>query len=387
MNKKIYYMLIFLIMFMFFPLISRAQEQGTVTCIYTNTSKENYLQIDFYAVGTASPLVGDIDYYTFDNSGNKKTIFATSSNAEDYFINYRKKINEIPVEYAYASEVILSQFSEGKTAITENNKELVCPSKFYILEKQEEKGWFNKKVETVYNFYACGNNYGDYKNDTCAKTISYLQGLKNGLNYDGSNASLSTVNYYTGNIISNVNKKDPTKTNVQDGYNNNQTEIENYCDQSSKNYDKEKCDKANVAQGALVSQAETNLNVSKSELEKGYGNFVANNNIKFDGGDTCNALLGDIKDPGAPAYYLDFTFKVIKYLAIVLLFVLTLIEFIKATASNDQDAIKKASRTTLKRIIIAIIIFVLPILINFVLKTLGVVSTNGTCGIGVNERR
>ena len=100
-------------MFMSFPLISRAQEQGTVTCIYTNTSKENYLQIDFYAVGTTSPLVGDIDYYTFDSSGNKKTIFATSSNAEDYFINFRKKLEKrfIPFSTFY---LIINLFVLGK---------------------------------------------------------------------------------------------------------------------------------------------------------------------------------------------------------------------------------------------------------------------------------
>ena len=95
----------------------------------------------------------------------------------------------------------------------------------------------------------------------------------------------------------------------------------------------------------------------------------------------CNSYLGYINNKNDPAYYLNFAFQLIKYIAIVLLFVLSVIDFAKATASNKDDAIKKAIQTAIKRIIIAIIIFFLPILINFLLDLLGIVSTNPTCGI------
>ena len=93
----------------------------------------------------------------------------------------------------------------------------------------------------------------------------------------------------------------------------------------------------------------------------------------------CESYLGPVK-PGYPAYYLQFVFNLMKYIAIILLFVLTIIEFGKATVSSNQDAMKKAIQNTVKRFIIAVIIFFLPMLIEFLLQLLGVYSAS-TCGI------
>ena len=93
----------------------------------------------------------------------------------------------------------------------------------------------------------------------------------------------------------------------------------------------------------------------------------------------CESYLGPV-EPGYPAYYLQFIFNLMKYIAIILLFVLTIVEFGKATVSSNQDAMKKAIQNTVKRFIIAVIIFFLPILIEFLLELLGVYSAS-TCGI------
>ena len=62
----------------------------------------------------------------------------------------------------------------------------------------------------------------------------------------------------------------------------------------------------------------------------------------------------------------------------VMLFVFTFIDFTKAVASSKDDAIKKATQNAIKRVIIAIIIFFLPILIEFLLSLFGIYSN---CGI------
>ena len=79
---------------------------------------------------------------------------------------------------------------------------------------------------------------------------------------------------------------------------------------------------------------------------------------------TCGSILGNIDDSGDPAYYLNFVFNLMKYIAIIILFIFTIIEFAKAAISNDNDAIKKAAQKTVKRLIICIIIFFLPQLID-----------------------
>lgn len=122
-----------------------------------------------------------------------------------------------------------------------------------------------------------------------------------------------------------------------------------------------------------------------TETEEGTGtgdkSDVSVGDKKFQDG-SCKSLLGDINSKQAPAYYLNFAFNLVKYIAIILLLALTIVDFAKATASSKEEAIKKAAQATIKRFIIAVIIFFLPDLINFILKLLGIVTTDPTCGIG-----
>ena len=104
--------------------------------------------------------------------------------------------------------------------------------------------------------------------------------------------------------------------------------------------------------------------------------------IDFDINKGCESYLGNPKDNvnKPPAYYLQFSFNLMKYIAIILLLVLTVMEYAKAVASSNQDAIKKATINTVKRIILAAVIFMLPMLIEFLFKVLGIYSST-TCGI------
>lgn len=77
--------------------------------------------------------------------------------------------------------------------------------------------------------------------------------------------------------------------------------------------------------------------------------------------------------------FLQQVFNVIKYAGPILCLVLSVADFIKATASQDKDALVKAAKTTGKRVVYALILFFIPTLINFLFPLLGWV---GTCGIG-----
>ena len=95
--------------------------------------------------------------------------------------------------------------------------------------------------------------------------------------------------------------------------------------------------------------------------------------------DRCNHIFGDPKTEGSFANYLQQIFNVFKYLAPALVIVLSIVEFIKAAASDDKDALLKASKKTGIRIVLAIVLFFIPGLINFLFDKLG---WYGTCGIG-----
>ena len=82
-----------------------------------------------------------------------------------------------------------------------------------------------------------------------------------------------------------------------------------------------------------------------------------------------------------PAYYLTVAFSVIRYVAIILLIVLTVIDFVGAVASQDNDIMNKAIKKLGKRFVLCIIIFLLPSLIKFILQYIYDRSID-LCGIG-----
>ena len=92
----------------------------------------------------------------------------------------------------------------------------------------------------------------------------------------------------------------------------------------------------------------------------------------------CYGLLGSTSDPNDPAYWLQKALQVIRYAGIVALFVLSTVDFVKAIVNQDNDALKKAINTTVKRFIYAVLIFFIPMLTESILKFFGVY---GTCAL------
>lgn len=95
--------------------------------------------------------------------------------------------------------------------------------------------------------------------------------------------------------------------------------------------------------------------------------------------ENCMAIFGNPDTPGDFANYLQQIFNVFKYLAPTLVIVLTIMDFIKVVASQDKDALVKAGKKAGMRLILAIVLFFIPNLINFFFHLIGFY---GTCGIG-----
>ncbi len=111
-------------------------------------------------------------------------------------------------------------------------------------------------------------------------------------------------------------------------------------------------------------------NTSEFIHDAGEGNITDVGTVPFPDIDDCQSLLGDPAIPGSPAYYLVFAFKVVRYVAIILLIALSVMEFVTATASSDQEAITKATKKTIRRFVLCVVIFALPTLLNFSLNFL-----------------
>jgi len=93
----------------------------------------------------------------------------------------------------------------------------------------------------------------------------------------------------------------------------------------------------------------------------------------------CKSLFGDVNDEDSTAYFLNQIFGVFKWMAPLLCLAFSIVEFVKAAASQDKEALNKAGVKTAKRIGLALVLFFIPTLINFLFPLLGWYST---CGIG-----
>jgi len=76
--------------------------------------------------------------------------------------------------------------------------------------------------------------------------------------------------------------------------------------------------------------------------------------------------------------FLTDLFNMVKWIALALGLVLGMLDFFKAITSSDEGALKKAAINFVKRLIGIVILFILPIVLEYILEFSGV-SNGGTC--------
>lgn len=94
----------------------------------------------------------------------------------------------------------------------------------------------------------------------------------------------------------------------------------------------------------------------------------------------CESLLGDKTNPSHPAYFVNYAFNIVKYIAILVLILFSMLDYGKAVISKDEDAVKKATANSIKRLIYCIIIFLIPGLISYLMELSGFYSPE-ICGL------
>ena len=96
------------------------------------------------------------------------------------------------------------------------------------------------------------------------------------------------------------------------------------------------------------------------------------------GCDTIFMTDGELNEFGE---FLDGVYLFIKVAAPVLVIVLSTIDYLKAIASSNADEIKKCNKRTITRVIIGIIIFFLPYLLDLLFHMFGLYDIS-RCNIG-----
>lgn len=95
----------------------------------------------------------------------------------------------------------------------------------------------------------------------------------------------------------------------------------------------------------------------------------------------CESIFKSNGEYNSLYYALQDAFNVIKFAAPILVVVLSTIDYVKAITSHDAEGLKKANEKFIKRLVIGILIFLLPFILDFLFEMFGVYDLE-TCGIG-----
>ena len=93
-----------------------------------------------------------------------------------------------------------------------------------------------------------------------------------------------------------------------------------------------------------------------------------------------NSLLGNVNDPDSVAWLLQQILNYIKILGPILVVVLSSVEFAKVIINSDDEAMAKAQKKLITRIILAACLFFIPTLVQAALDLFGITS-DSTCGL------
>lgn len=113
--------------------------------------------------------------------------------------------------------------------------------------------------------------------------------------------------------------------------------------------------------------------INAEEFDPGGGGSSGGTNVTGDALDCSDMLNPELEE------ILDTAYAVIRVGAVALVMILGSLDFGKAVVSNDQDMLKKASKTFIKRLVAMAVILILPVIIDPIVKM--AVGTD-TCEVG-----
>lgn len=139
------------------------------------------------------------------------------------------------------------------------------------------------------------------------------------------------------------------------------------------NGDQASADKMDEFQQQTDNAADTGKSHSDAVISGIQDSVLENINFGSDVDAECQAILGNLVD------IIQDVFNVIKIAAPILLLFFGTLDFAKAVISSDNDAIKKATSSFIKRVVAAVAIFFLPFLIEWIFTLIDIEGT--LCGI------
>jgi len=337
---------------------------STHNCYYSGKedNTEYVINMTLYGVdNTSMPPSVAIDYFTGDAAGNTTSLFKVNNfDGQNYIYNFNK---DFGTYFALQNHVNVTWWdNEGSE---EQMKEAIkngafCPSTVYKVYD---------KTNDEYMFMFCNGYNSELGQETCTNVSNYINNNKKNFVDDVNNMTITKYTFVKNYSFSNVGSNDFSNTDIEDTY----VDVKNDSENTQTEVDKIISDNA---QQTIVEQA-GDQGISESELVE-YKDMIITpiKPAELD----CDSLLGSPKIQGQPAFYLQIVFDVMKYVAIAIVIIFSILDFTGAVASQDNDAIKKSTKRLIIRLVLCVVIFVLPTILEFVFTLIDVYSPS-VCGI------
>lgn len=300
---------------------------------------------------------------------------------------FSQELNDKSVKVACKLEPSMS----SSNFINSDNTSLVCPNKFFYTISPGNQGSITLIHGKIYfNEIGSKNEHTGELKETYNNNKSFKESGIDNSNYkscdytttiQGNTKIKATVIYNNGTLDYQVD--DGWKITVDNditadmfkgdscpgiGFSCFASGNNKYCTLSKENLDPR-------AHGELNNGTESNSSddISKDETEEIL-------NVELGENYECK----DLQSTKTYAYIKDFFFLV-QIIVPILLLIFGSLDFIKAVAAQNDDAMKKCQSSFVKRLIIAVVIFLMPAVLNLLFSFLTNAFEITTCGIGTEE--
>jgi len=114
--------------------------------------------------------------------------------------------------------------------------------------------------------------------------------------------------------------------------------------------------------------------ITEDEYWTTFGGFVEGESIAdFEAVISCTDLFGDANDENSLAYMINTVLGYVRVIVPILVIVFGLFDLGKAVVASKEDEMKKAQSTFIKRVIIGVVVFFVPTVVNIVMDLADIV--------------
>lgn len=296
------------------------------TITYEVVWEDDSQRSDFLQKGICPPI---ITYGDDDTKFALTPIFKIGPTIpEKSYYNEKNKYDSNPTGYKYSSSDYMVFFL---------NKESESDTNYYPSFVRGD----GKKYAAVSLFSQDIRNYVEELSTTCVTDVDKITYLTDLYNYkvEGFEYNISqTEKGYLARLYAN-NGYDEYASNIRTIYGPNSECYKNNPSMSE-------------AYDALVNAA------SSFSVDSGTSIVDVND---------CETILGK----GSFASYLNMVFRFVQFLAPTIVIILTVVEYIKVAALSDSELLKKTNSRTVIRLVMALALFLIPVILKFILNIFG----------------